>query len=71
MVVMVVAVVVLIARSVQLARRYDVMDVLLVPPKRARVAIGLITAGDGAVVGLPLTMRLHVPRQVVVPLEGL
>lgn len=63
------------AASVQmrwlLGLRNDVVDVLLVAPQRPGIAIGLITALNGAVKWLPITMRLHVPSEMVVPLEGL
>lgn len=47
------------------------MDVLLVAAQRARVAIGLITAMNGAIERFPITVSLHVAGQVVVALERL
>ena len=48
-----------------------VMYILLMSPQRPRVAIGFITALDCTIKWLPITMRLQVACQMVVPLERL
>lgn len=56
---------------VTLFGRNNVMYVLFVAAQRASVAIGFITALNGTIERLPITVRLHVARQVIVPLESL
>lgn len=46
--------------EIALFRRNNVMNVFLVAPERASVAIGFITALNVAIVWLPIAMRLHV-----------
>lgn len=47
------------------------MNVLFVSAQRSRIAVGFITALNVTIEWLPITVRLHVASQMVVPLEGL
>lgn len=63
--------IVITTKLATLFRRNDVMDVLFMAAQRTRIAVGFITALNGAIKRLPITVRLHVTCQVVVPFESL
>lgn len=71
MVVVVVVVAVDVAITVVLFGYLDIVYVLNMATQRTCITIGPITALKGAIERLPVTVRLHMTSQMIMPLEGL